>query len=49
MVMDENVCCDIDEMIRVDLCDRILSEMLRDDPDESEIARLWSDLDELDL
>jgi len=45
--MDDDICFDFDEIIRKDLCDRVLSEMIKDDPDEKEIYRLWSDLDDL--
>ena len=45
--MDDDICFDFDEIIRKDLCDRVLSEMIKDDPDEKEIYRLWSDLDHL--
>lgn len=46
--MVDDVCCDIDGIIQADLCERLFFEMLKDDPDESELNRIWSDLDALE-
>ncbi len=38
---------DSDGIVRKDLCERLLSGLLRDDPDHNLINRLWDDLEDM--
>ena len=38
---------DSDGIVRKDLCERLLSGLLRDDPDQNMITRLWDDFEDL--
>ncbi len=41
---DDDLIFDFDKIIRDDLSARLLSEMLRDDPDQSKLDDLWNRL-----